>query len=174
MWADNITLYISYKGIGSIGNQTHPCYKMKWYALVHEQFLPFSLLISFHHSGTSLKILFCQILICLFLFTFWGKPSVLTLVKTSLDWWLWHNTVWSYLLEGVLDVTKWFSEGVFLPQGNTSSVIHQCCFPWSSGPFGVPEFISAFFSVFLSMYQIVGLAKWPNAFAIWACCAFSA
>ena len=75
-------------------------------------------------------------------FTSCGEPSVFTLVKSSLDCWLWHT--YTYLLESVLDLAN-CCEGVFLHQGNNSSVIHHSCFPWSSGSFGVAELTGAFF-----------------------------
>ena len=69
-------------------------------------------------------------------FTSCGEPSVFTLVKSSLECWLWHTYI--YLLESVLDLAN-CCEGVFLYQGNNYSVIYHSCFPWSSGSFGVAE-----------------------------------
>ncbi len=64
-----------------------------------------------------------------------------SLVKSSLDCWLWHT--YTYLLESVLDLAN-CCEGCFLHQGKNSSVIHHSCFPWSSGSFGVAELTGAF------------------------------
>ncbi len=93
-------------------------------------------------------------------FTSCGEPSVFTLVKSSLDCWLWHT--YTYLLESVLDLAN-CCEGCFLHQGKNSSVIHHSCFPWSSGSFGVAELTGAF--LLLRMFQTVVLAT-PNVFAI--------
>ncbi len=94
-------------------------------------------------------------------FTSCGEPSVFTLVKSSLDCWLWHT--YTYLLESVLDLAN-CCEGCFLHQGKNSSVIHHSCFPWSSGSFGVAELTGAFL-LFKNVSRTVVLAT-PNVFAI--------
>ena len=140
----------------------HHASLMRWYVLDHEQFLFFSS----HHSGTRwslshLSIGCCSRTVKAFFrcclansnlvfsvfeahqwFTSCGEPSVFTLVKSSLDCWLWHT--YTYLLESVLDLAN-CCEGFFLHLGNNSSVIHHSCFPWSSGSFGVAELTGAFF-----------------------------
>lgn len=75
------------------------------------------------------------------LFPSCGEPSVLSLVKGSLDCWLWHS--YTYLMESVLDLSNCCEE-IFLHQGNYSSVIHFSCFLRYSGMFGDTELTSAF------------------------------
>lgn len=75
---------------------------------------------------------------------FWGSPvwltscgetSAFTLVKSSLDCWLWYTC--AYLLANCC-------KGVFLRWGKNSSVIRHS-FPWASGSFGVAELTGVFF-----------------------------
>ncbi len=141
-----------------------PCFTDEVVCLGSWAVLSFSILFSSHHSGTSwswshLSIGCCSRTVKAFLDVVWqtliwpscfeahqwftscGEPSVFTLVKSSLDCWLWHT--YTYLLESVLDLAN-CCEGCFLHQGKNSSVIHHSCFPWSSGSFGVAELTGAF------------------------------
>ena len=102
----------------------HHASLMRWYALDHEQFLYFSMLFSFHHSGTSwslshLSIGCCSRTVKAYLDVVWqtliwpscfrDSPMVYILwwtlcihmVKSSLDCWLWHThtpTSWRVFL----------------------------------------------------------------------------
>lgn len=60
-----------------------------------------------------------------------GKPSVFTLLKSSIDCWLCQRN--AYLLGDVLDLLNGWA-GVFLHKGKNSFIIHLSCFLLSSEP----------------------------------------
>lgn len=89
------------------------------------------------HLATGFSITCCKSFCFSFSLLSCGKPSNFTLIKSSLDCRLWHW--YTYLLEGVIDLSSCFEDFFFLHQRTNSPVIYHSCFLCSLRPCGVPE-----------------------------------